>query len=236
MPYVKPGLIESISSLVASLANHSPSPASAEEPMTNGICGLRCAGSFARLGPDGSWLKTFGGYSQLTLDGRSEPFSGTWPRWGTVSDGVCTELEMSVPHTSESECLLWPTPRANKVGGYSSPEFSPTLAQVVGLWPTPTVHGNHNQKGMSENSGDGLATAVKMWPTPRAFMHKDSQMDRGKFNLGEVVQGQLNPAWVECLMNFPPGWTEVGPDGPPVQARNSTHSNPPESPRESQTG
>jgi hypothetical protein len=33
-------------------------------------------------------------------------------------------------------------------------------------WPTPTVHGNYNQKGMSETSGDGLATAVKNWPTP----------------------------------------------------------------------
>jgi len=33
-------------------------------------------------------------------------------------------------------------------------------------WPTPTVHGDYNQKGMSKTSGDGLATAVKMWPTP----------------------------------------------------------------------
>jgi hypothetical protein len=51
--------------------------------------------------------------------------------------------------------------------------------------------------------------AVKMWPTPRAFMHKDSTTDRGKSNLGEVVGGQLNPMWVEALMGFPIGWTEI---------------------------
>ena len=37
-------------------------------------------------------------------------------------------------------------------------------------WPTPTVNGNYNRVGASENSGDGLATAVKKdqenWPTP----------------------------------------------------------------------
>lgn len=36
-------------------------------------------------------------------------------------------------------------------------------------WPTVTVHGNYNQKGLSKTSGDGLATAVKNWPTPTVF-------------------------------------------------------------------
>jgi hypothetical protein len=49
------------------------------------------------------------------------------------------------------------------------------------LWPTPTVNGNHNRKGVSKNSGDGLETAVlrengKLWPTPdtRGFTNKGS--------------------------------------------------------------
>ena len=33
-------------------------------------------------------------------------------------------------------------------------------------WPTVTVNGNYNRKGLSATSGDGLATAVKKWPTP----------------------------------------------------------------------
>jgi hypothetical protein len=36
------------------------------------------------------------------------------------------------------------------------------------MWPTPTVSGNYNQKGLSKTSGDGLATQVKKWPTPIA--------------------------------------------------------------------
>lgn len=36
------------------------------------------------------------------------------------------------------------------------------------FWPTPSVHGNYNRRGLSKNSGDGLATAVRMWRTPDA--------------------------------------------------------------------
>ncbi len=42
-------------------------------------------------------------------------------------------------------------------------------------------------------------------------MHKDSIIDRGKGNLGEKVGGQLNPTWVEWLMGFPLGWTDLEP-------------------------
>jgi hypothetical protein len=54
-------------------------------------------------------------------------------------------------------------------------------------------------------------TAQVNWPTPRAFMHKDSAIDRGKFNLGEKVGGKLNPMWVEWLMGWPLGWTDLKP-------------------------
>lgn len=46
-----------------------------------------------------------------------------------------------------------------------------TLCGCIGsgeLWPTPCVHGNYNRRGLSETSGDGLATAVRMWRTPDA--------------------------------------------------------------------
>lgn len=34
------------------------------------------------------------------------------------------------------------------------------LGRAVKLWPTPSICGNYNRKGASQNSGDGLATAV----------------------------------------------------------------------------
>lgn len=58
------------------------------------------------------------------------------------------------------------------------------------LWPTPSVCGNHNRKGYSPT----LAQRVT----------------------GEVrpAHGMLSPAWVECLMNFPLGWTDPDCDEP----------------------
>jgi hypothetical protein len=104
-------------------------------------------------------------------------------------------------------------------------------------WPTPNVCGNYNRKGASKTSGDGLATKVKNWPTPqnrdwkgksqrnglpnavqnkkwatpRKSMHKDMTTDRGKCNLGEQVQGQLNPDWAEWLMGWPIFWSSLEP-------------------------
>jgi DNA (cytosine-5)-methyltransferase 1 len=69
-----------------------------------------------------------------------------------------------------------------------------SLAQQVRTWPTPTVNGNHNRKGSSKESGDGLATAVK---------------SVGGTSTQQI--GPLNPPWVAWLMGWPIGWTESKP-------------------------
>jgi hypothetical protein len=56
-----------------------------------------------------------------------------------------------------------------------------------GLLPTPTVKGNHAKAHLSAKAGDGLATAIG---------------------------GRLNPRFVEWMMGFPVGWTEIGDYGP----------------------
>jgi DNA (cytosine-5)-methyltransferase 1 len=84
-----------------------------------------------------------------------------------------------------------------------------------GLWPTPTVHGNYNRKGVSKTSGDGLATAVKKFPTPAARDWKDgnypSERARNTPPLAVHAGGTLNPEWVEWLMGWPIGWTDLKP-------------------------
>jgi hypothetical protein len=176
------------------------------------------------------WQESFAWYDrassswktpQCSLLGGYTEFSETWPKWGTMRNGVCLERTMPERRTSEN--------------GY-------------GFWPTPTVNGNYNQAGMSAKSGDGLATAVKKRPTPRSTdgTHggrvtprksrnggnlieavskemsptpnqrdwKDSgptQGNRKSPNLGTVCGGQLNPTWVEWLMGWPLGWTDLKP-------------------------
>jgi len=89
------------------------------------------------------------------------------------------------------------------------------------LWPTPTCRdykGANSESGLMRSDGkmctDQLPNAVKFWLTPRKFMYKDSIIDRNKSNLGEKVGGQLNPDWVECLMGFPVGWTDIDCEEP----------------------
>ncbi len=90
--------------------------------------------------------------------------------------------------------------------------------------PTPTVCGNYNRKGLTAKSGDGLATAVyrleqlerEQFPTPtkRDWRSGKTKQTYGNSRpLSEAVAtpqcGTLNPAWVEWLMGFPIGWTEL---------------------------
>jgi hypothetical protein len=58
----------------------------------------------------------------------------------------------------------------------------------------------------------------QLWGTPKEQDSRAAYNDRGKSNLGEQVHGvenviemggQLNPMWVEWLMGFPLGWTDL---------------------------
>lgn len=56
--------------------------------------------------------------------------------------------------------------------------FGESLLQgAASQWPTASVCGNHNRKGASANSGDGLSTAVKNWATPRAGKTTDEDIE-----------------------------------------------------------
>lgn len=132
----------------------------------------------------------------------------------TCADAYTSKLESSQQseHTMHSVSLaqlcekmpekMWPTP--------SSRDWKDT----PGMSPTGV-----NPDGSKRTRLDQLARRVyhggkqtrQTWPTPRQFMHKDSETDRGKSNIGEVVGGALNPDWVEWLMGWPIGWTALKP-------------------------
>ncbi len=88
-----------------------------------------------------------------------------------------------------------------------------TNATASGSWPTPTVKGNHNRKGASAKSGDGLATAVRRFATPMARDWRSGKASAATHAkncrpLSEQIGGSLNPPWVEWLMGWPIGWTD----------------------------
>jgi len=80
------------------------------------------------------------------------------------------------------------------------------------MWPTATAQDGRGGPGLAVTAegSPNLRTAVA-WPTPSEQA---------------APKGPLNPAWVEALMGFPPGWTAIG--GPPVEASPSTNGSRPE--------
>ena len=180
-----PGAEKSMSSAVDSPVRTSAAPGNVQALLDlEAAYGERWHASLAKFDHDSSSWKTH----QCSLLGDWEPFSETWPRWGMMQNGECSERAMPEHPTSEIES---------------------------GSWPTPTVCGNYNRKGASATSGDGLATAVKMWPTPTCQDAKNngapSQTNRNTKPLNAEVGGALNPNWVEWLMGWPIGWTDLKP-------------------------
>lgn len=154
--------------------------------------------SLAKYDPASHTLKT----AQLSL---IEDLTGccvTLPRSGAMCAGIVYQQPTSARPTIET--------------GYGSSE----------RFPTPTVHGNYNRKGVSPSSGDGLATYVRKFPTPTATAYKgwspnhnrahtddrlDYTVEREAHHAG--LPGRLNPTWEEWLMAWPIGWTELKPLG-----------------------
>jgi len=121
--------------------------------------------------------------------------------------------------------------RASSGFGPNLPEAAQMMAR--GLWPTPraSAAGPDFAKVGRSATGISLATAVAMWPTPSARDWKDNpgawmwngknpdgthrnrtdQLPRKVYAVEGTAQngGQLNPTWVEWLMGFPTGHTDL---------------------------
>lgn len=190
----------------------------------SGGCGPRRSESFAKLDRNGCFLRMSGAYFQPTLDGSLESFSGTWPRAGSMSSGTVYQLQPLAPLTSAIASGSWPTIRSTdgERGGRGD------LIQAVRgnennhykLWPTPQAHdakkGDPKRVGRfgAKHGGRNLNDEVMLWPTPRPCSGlRSSGMNRTgyyeRMTPEERTGGQLNPSWVEWLMGFPEGWTDL---------------------------
>ena len=125
----------------------------------------------------------------------------TWRGSATPGNRSLFQLVPSMPDTNETECGLWPTASARD------------WKDTPGMARTGT-----NPDGSTRKREDQLARAVyaRMWATPRSNIRPSHMIyDRGRHNLEEQVGasvphgGKLNPAWVEWLMGYPVGWTDL---------------------------
>lgn len=101
-----------------------------------------------------------------------------------------------------SAVSLWPTPRANKVSGYSSEGYGKTLPQSVdeeeaALWRTPDANASRGPSSEERYA----------WKKEKGMPISINDQVKHEGNAGQ--SGQLSPDWVETLMGFPLGWTDL---------------------------
>jgi len=199
---------------------------SALHKMTNATFGESAKEYFAKFSPDGQLLKMSQGFCQVTLDGSFEEFSGALPRQGMMRAGLLMRLPMLGRRKDGNGCLSWPTATSRdwKDGSAKSCENVPVnglLGRAVHHWPTPKGcpsgpdFARINREG---SGGDDLATIVaKMWATPSAADSQGSHGGGQTRSLRTDVHGQggqLNADWVEILMGYDIGVTDIDCDEP----------------------
>tara|TARA_R100000700_G_scaffold3545_2_gene6609 strand:+ start:653 stop:1528 length:876 start_codon:yes stop_codon:yes gene_type:complete len=159
----------------------------------------------------------------VSMPRTAAPASGLLPRKMAPS----TNSKMwATPRTSDIASGRTLNEKGQRTSKSSNLTFGANLADQVKMWPTPQ---SRDWKGPSGRSLKGqesdLPNEVKMWPTPTATDNRDRghlglpstkrRAAKGKqLSLSMVVSetsGSLNPTWVEWLMGFPAGWTNLTP-------------------------
>jgi hypothetical protein len=120
-----------------------------------------------------------------------------------MRDGECWELPMSARPIGASASGLWPTPHGFSKDGKSNGPSGNELGRAVnlatptaqGMWPTPTRRDHKGGADWSKRTRNGK---------PR------KESDQTLPDMVEQSGGSLNPTWVEWLMGWPLGWTDLG--------------------------
>lgn len=124
--------------------------------------------------------------------------SVTLPSWGMTLDGVLWEPPTSGRPISGTVSGLWQTPvaddAANRADGKWNSRGEPKPSAQVKLWPTPTASDANkwNNQSLADRKARGQQVRLNTAVSPQGG-----------------AGGQLNPAWVEWLMNWPMGWTSL---------------------------
>jgi len=126
-------------------------------------------------------------------------FSETWPRWGTMRGGECWGHATPVRPTAEtasgsSERWLTPTANDGKQVGEAETEMMVLYEQGTNI---PDTYKRLRSQ----------MAARERWPTPTVNDSKNNNTPP----LNVRVGGNMSPMWVEWLMGWPIGWTDLRP-------------------------
>jgi len=197
-------------------------------------CGEKWHASFARYDPDMSLWRTH----QCSLLGGLDEFSETWPQWGLMRDGECWEqrtLEQTIRGTgfglSPDNVSAFHTPNTTGLDGGSNSRKA--LRARMEKLPTPQATDHRSKptsaswkaKGGMNYSLSNPEIQVK-WPTPVKSDHAARRPSEGWAGTDlpsmvwrktggtenpQMSPAQLNATWVEWLMGWMLGWTDLKP-------------------------
>lgn len=150
--------------------------------------------------------------------------SGWGPKmWATPAAADCQGTTGGGQGKSlRTDVRMWPTPQAADHKNMDT-AGQKMLSSEVKLWPTPMARDYKDTLNSKPNQQTHLLDAVRMWPTPRASEWKGTgplgskshnhRLEKGYLDATVQERGQvsgsLNPAWVEWLMGYPEGWTDL---------------------------
>ena len=211
-PSTQIDLEELTSSAAVFHVNRGPLPGSSEAQKMTAISGRSWLPLLKSYGLDGSLAKM--SEALLTSRWASSAAFLTWKASGIKPRHLLFQLAPSMPRTDEIGSGLWPTPRscsamaAENIQNRVDDKF-PNLESVVArtMWPTPTA--NEDAAGTPAGKMQGM---LGDHPDIRGTTQE------------EWNRGSLNPTWVEWLMGFPEGWTDLKPSEMPSSRKSSRKS------------
>lgn len=169
--------------------------------------------------------------SALSLLADSPAFSETLPRSGMTRNGILYRLPplarpIYATGVGLSHAML-PTPTATDYGTTNNGHRgdgttyqtagTPSLATMArrGLLPTPQAHDAKTPKTPEQRAAHIDRQRASEWKGVGPIGSKSHLHRLGRGYLDATMQahsgrtGRLNPRFVEWMMGFPPGWTEV---------------------------
>jgi hypothetical protein len=190
-----------------------------ESKASEAECGEKWRGWLTKFDQNTSLWKT----AQCLLLGDSEQFLETWPRWGLMRNGECYQRQTLAHLTGVIECGFSPdnvttfhTPMTTGLDGGSNGRKALKKKQEIIPTPTSSVGGaNHNSPSTlaGKRWAMNLSGYAQKYPTPTAHNAKEtnapSEALRNEPSLASIAGGKLNPTWVEWLMGWPLGWTDL---------------------------
>jgi len=146
----------------------------------------------SRLSGSSKKLSQLSYFLKMSLQSGQEDllvFAMNWPASGMIYGGQLSAPQALELRTSETDGSYLPTPTAQTYGTQTNPNAK----------PRPSLE---------------TMARKNLWPTPCARDWKDngkspSELNRNTTTLATIAGGQLNPQFVEWLMGYQIGWTEL---------------------------